>query len=392
MSSTSADTSTAPPPLARYRLLSSRAGVHVSPIQLGAMSIGDKWAELGLGSMDKASSFKLLDAYFDLGGNFIDTANNYQDGSSERFIGEWAEKRGIRDKLFIATKALLYTHIHDPNHNVLFVGNGSKSLRVAVKWSLKNLRTDYIDLLYVHFWEWSTSIEEVMQSLHSLVQQGTVLYLGASDMPSWVVAKANQYARDHALTPFVIYQGLWNVMDRSFEREIIPMARSEGMALAPWNVIAGGKLRTDEEEEKRAATGEKGRVVFGDWRRTEEEIKMSKALEKVAKEVGAKHITSIAIAYLMHKTTFVFPLVGGRKVEHLVANLEALDIELTDEHIAYLEGIVPFNPGFPASIIGTERAASQQLFSSDFKGNRLTKPAPGKESFLVMFYRRLLQN
>jgi aryl-alcohol dehydrogenase-like predicted oxidoreductase len=122
-------------------------------------------------------------------------------------------------------------------------------------------------------------------------------------MPSWVVAKANQYARDHALTPFVIYQGLWNVMDRSFEREIIPMARSEGMALAPWNVIAGGKLRTDEEEEKRAATGEKGRVVFGDWRRTEEEIKMSKALEKVAKEVGAKHITSSASLHSQMKNS-----------------------------------------------------------------------------------------
>ncbi|KAF8192149.1 NADP-dependent oxidoreductase domain-containing protein [Pholiota molesta] len=391
MSSTSTNISTTPSPLARYRLLSPRAGVHLSPIQLGAMSIGDQWADKGLGSMDKASSFKLLDAYFDLGGNFIDTANNYQEGSSERFIGEWAEKRGIRDKLFIATKYSNNTHLHDPSHNVLFVGNGSKSLRMSVKTSLANLRTDYIDLLYVHFWEWSTSIEEVMQSLHSLVQQGTVLYLGASDMPSWVVAKANQYARDHALTPFVIYQGLWNVMDRSFEREIIPMARSEGMALAPWNVVAGGKLRSDEEEARRAATGEKGRLMLGDWRRNEEEIRMSNALEKVAKEVGAKHITSVAIAYLMHKTTFVFPLVGGRKVEHLVANLEALDIELTDEHIAFLESIVPFHPGFPASIIGTDRAASQELFSSDYKGNRLSKPAPGKESFLVVFYRRLLR-
>jgi aryl-alcohol dehydrogenase-like predicted oxidoreductase len=116
---------------------------------------------------------------------------------------------------------------------------------------------------------------------------------GASDMPAWVVAKANQYARDHALTPFVIYQGLWNVMDRSFEREIIPMAREEGMALAPWNVLAGGKLRTDAEEAKRAESGENGRSVWGlDWRRNEQEKKMSAALEKVAKEVGAKNVTS----------------------------------------------------------------------------------------------------
>ncbi|KAF9472241.1 Aldo/keto reductase [Pholiota conissans] len=200
MSSTPASSN--PSGLARYRLLSPRAGVHVSPIQLGAMSIGDQWENMGMGSMNKESSFKLLDAYYDLGGNFIDTANVYQDGSSERFIGEWAEQRGIRDKLFIATKYSNNTHPHD-SHNVLSVGNSSKSMHMSVKLSLKNLRTDYIDLLYVHFWEWSTSVEEVMQSLHNLVQQGKVLYLGASDMPAWVVAKANQYARDHALTPFV---------------------------------------------------------------------------------------------------------------------------------------------------------------------------------------------
>lgn len=112
-------------------------------------------------------------------------------------------------------------------------------------------------------------------------------------MPAWIVAKANQYARDHALTPFVIYQGLWSVLNRSFEREIIPMAKAEGLALAPWGVLGGGKLRSDEEEERRAATGEKGRSLFGmDWRRNETEKKMSHALEKVAKEIGAKHITS----------------------------------------------------------------------------------------------------
>jgi hypothetical protein len=202
---------------------------------------------------------------------------------------------------------------------------------------------------------------------------------GASDMPAWVVAKANQYARDHALTPFVIYQGLWNVMDRSFEREIIPMAREEGMALAPWNVLAGGKLRTDAEEAKRAESGENGRSVWGlDWRRNEQEKKMSAALEKVGKEVGAKNITSgrfsdrlgdehnlltlftpdfssVAIAYVMQKTPFVFPLVGGRKVENLKDNIEALDISLSDEQIAYLESIIPFDLGFPSNVIVSEQ-------------------------------------
>ncbi|KAF9046363.1 Aldo/keto reductase [Panaeolus papilionaceus] len=361
----------APPPpttgLGRYRLLSPRAGVHVSPIQLGGMSIGDRWGDIGMGSMDKDSSFKLLDAYFDNGGNFIDTANNYQDGSSEEFIGEWAEKRGIRDQLFIATKYTNNFRLRDPSivdHKILFAGNNSKSLKLSFKKSLERLRTDYVDLLYVHWWDWDTSIEEVMHALHNLVTQGKVLYLGISDSPAWVVAKANAYARANALTPFVIYQGNWNILERSFEREIIPMARSEGLALAPWNVLAGGKFRTDEEEAKRLESGENGRTLFGgDWLRNDREKAISSALEKVAKEVGATHITSVtpflrdditsvAIAYVLQKVPFVFPIIGGRKIEHLLANLEALELTLTSEHFKYLESIVSFEPGFPNNMIG----------------------------------------
>ncbi|KAF8158487.1 aryl-alcohol dehydrogenase [NADP+] [Crassisporium funariophilum] len=346
-----------PPPtgLARYRLFSPKAAVHVSPIQLGAMSIGDKWADIGMGSMDKESSFKLLDAYFDNGGNFIDTANNYQDGSSELFIGEWAEKRGNRDQLFIATKYTNNFRLRDASlvdHKILFAGNNAKSLKLSFNKSLERLRTDYVDLLYVHWWDFDTSVEEVMAALHTLVLQGKVLYLGISDTPAWVVAKANAYARANFLTPFVVYQGNWNILERSFEREIIPMARSEGLALAPWNVLAAGKFRTDAEEAKRLESGENGRSWGGDWLRNDNEKKVSAALEKVAQEVGAKHITSVAIAYVLHKAPFVFPIIGGRKVEHLLANLEALEVTLTDDHLKYLESIVPFEPGFPNNMIG----------------------------------------
>ncbi|KAF9241167.1 NADP-dependent oxidoreductase domain-containing protein [Melanogaster broomeanus] len=333
--------------LARYRVLSPHASIHVSPLQLGAMSIGDKWDKYGMGSMNKESSFKLLDAFYDAGGNFIDTANNYQDQSSEQFIGEWAEQRKIRDQLVIATK---YTTNYQ---KAMYTGNNIKSMHLSVESSLKNLRTSYIDILYVHWWDWDTSIEEVMNGLHTLVQQGKVLYLGVSDTPAWVVSQANQYARDHGKSPFVIYQGAWNVMERSFERDIIPMCKAHGMALAPWNVLAGGKLRTDEEEERRRQTGEKGRVVFSEaWERNEREKSMSAGLEKVAKEIGAKHISAVAIAYVMQKAPYVFPIVGGRKVEQLEANVEALEIVLTPEHIKYLESIFPFDPGFPASMIG----------------------------------------
>ncbi|ETW79616.1 hypothetical protein HETIRDRAFT_410366 [Heterobasidion irregulare TC 32-1] len=349
----------APPPppatgLGRYRVLSPLAGIRVSPLQLGAMSIGDKWK--GMGAMNKESSFKLLDAYYEKGGNFIDTANSYQDETSEEFIGEWMEARGIRDQLVIATKYTSNFKRGDPSvaQKVNYVGNSTKSLHISLAASLRKLRTSYVDVLYVHWWDWGTSVEETMRALHRVVLSGQVLYLGASDMPAWVVAKANQYARDHAMTPFSIYQGRWNVMMRSFEREIIPMAREEGLALAPWDVLAAGKIRTDAEEAVRRETGENGRVIFGpDWERTPDERKVCAALEVVAGQVGVTSIQAVAIAYLMHKTTHVFPIVGGRKVEHLEANITALDIALSPEQIAYLEAALPFDVGFPASMIGT---------------------------------------
>ncbi|KAF9046364.1 NADP-dependent oxidoreductase domain-containing protein [Panaeolus papilionaceus] len=276
--------------------------------------------------MDKEASFKLLDAYYDACGNFIDIANDTfsQDGSSELYIGEWAEKRGIRDRLLLTTKYTNDYMVRDPNvpdHKIFYGGNSAKSLHLFFQASLKKLRTDYI--------------EEVMHALHALVLQGKVLYLGISDTPAWVVAKVNAYARANSLTPFVIYQGHWNLTERSFEREIIPVARSEGMALAPWNVLASGKFRSDAEEAHRLASGECGRTLMSsEWLRNNQEKRV------------------FAIAHLMHKAPFVFPIVGGRKVEHLHANLEALEISLSDEQIIYLESVVPFDPGFPNNMIG----------------------------------------
>ncbi|OSD00894.1 Aldo/keto reductase [Trametes coccinea BRFM310] len=346
-----------PPPtkLGRHRQLAPSAGIHVSPLQLGAMSIGDKWDKFGMGAMNKETSFKLLDAFYEAGGNFIDTANNYQDESSEEFIGEWMEKRGIRDQMVIATK---YTTNFkrgqtDVKQQSTFVGNHAKSLRNSVEASLKKLRTTYIDILYVHWWDYACSIEEVMNALHNLVAAGKVLYLGVSDTPAWVVSSANRYARDHGKTPFVIYQGKWSILARDMEREIIPMCRHEGMAIAPWEVLAAGKIRTDAEEEERRRTGEKGRMIFGpDWERTEREKKVCKVLEEVAAQVGAKNIQAVAIAYVMQKTPYVFPILGGRKPEQLYANIEALNINLTDEQIRYIESASPFDPGFPFNLFG----------------------------------------
>ncbi|TFK86718.1 Aldo/keto reductase [Polyporus arcularius HHB13444] len=304
---------TAPPAktaLGHYRQLSPLSGVYVSPLCLGAMSIGDKWAAYGMGAMDKESSFALLDAYYDAGGNFIDTANCYQDETSEEFIGEWMDQRGIRDQMVIATKKVHYA------------GNSVKAMTLSLEASLKKLRTHYVDILYVHWWNWDTSIEEIMNGLNNLVAAGKVLYLGISDCPAWIIPKANLYARMTGKTPFSIYQGTWSVMQRDVERDIIPMCRAEG------------------------------RTVWQDWERNENERKMTKELEKIAEQVGAKNIQAVAIAYVMQKAPYVFPLIGGRKPEQLYANLEALNVTLTEEHIHHIDSVLPFNYGFPYSIIG----------------------------------------
>ncbi|EIW78687.1 arylalcohol dehydrogenase [Coniophora puteana RWD-64-598 SS2] len=364
--------------LGRYRALAPTCGLHVSPLALGAMSIGDQWANEGFGSMNKESSFKLLDAFYEMGGNFIDTANNYQNGSSEEFIGEWAEAKGIRDQLVIATKYT--TNFVDANdaikQKITYTGNNAKSMHISVEASLKKLRTSYIDILYVHWWDWDTPVEEVMNALHTLVQARKVLYLGISDTPAWIVSRANMYARMTGKTPFVIYQGMWNVLDRSFERDIIPMARTEGIALAPWGVLCQGKIRTDAEEAQRASTGEHGRTVHGpNWQRNETERAMSKALERIAGEVGAQHITSIAIAYVMAKTPYVFPLIGGRKVEQLQANVEALSVRLTKEHIKEIEGVAPFSLGFPHNVVGNGTETSFGIMNGGWVDKHPHAPA-----------------
>ncbi|KAK9328515.1 NADP-dependent oxidoreductase domain-containing protein [Lipomyces starkeyi] len=343
-----------PTELGRYRILSSTAGIRVSPLQLGAMSIGDAWSHF-MGSMDKAASFKLLDAYYEAGGNFIDTANNYQNEQSETWLGEWMSERNNRDQLVIATKfttdykAYKLGKGKTPNH----CGNDKRSLHMSVRDSLNKLQTDWIDILYLHWWDHTTSIEEIMDSLHILVEQGKVLYLGISDTPAWVVSAANIYARDHGKTPFSIYQGRWNVLLRDFERDIIPMARHFGMALAPWDVMGGGKFQTKKAVEERKKRGEELRSFVGGGQ-SEDEVKMSEALAKVASEHRIESITAIALAYVLAKAPNVFPLVGGRKVEHLQDNIQALKIKLTTEQIEYLESVKPFDVGFPNNFIGED--------------------------------------
>lgn len=181
-----------------------------------------------------------------------------------------------------------------------------------------------------------------MQALNQLVQSGKVLYLGISDTPAWVVSKANEYARNHGLRQFSVYQGRWSAASRDVEREILPMIQAEGMSLAPWGALGGGKFKT--EEQRQVQTSGRSRDP------TEAEIKVSQALEAVARRKGTI-ITSVAQAYVTHKAPYVFPIVGGRTKEQLKDNIEALTLSLDDDDIAEIEGAVPFDYGFPRSFL-----------------------------------------
>ena len=173
-----------------------------------------------------------------------------------------------------------------------------------------------------------------------------------SNWPAWLVVKANDYARQHGKTPFVVYQSVWSVLNRQIEHEVLPMCRHEGIAIAAYGVLGYGHIRTDEEEDRRRQTGENGRTIFGQsWERTPEERAVCIVLENVAKEIGAKNIGAVAIAYVMQKAPYVFPLVGGRKIEHLADNIEALSLRLTDQHIKDIEEAKSFEKAYHAQII-----------------------------------------
>lgn len=306
-----------------------------------------------MGTCTKETAFEMMDFFKSEGGNFVDTANNYQSEESETWIGEWMKERNCRDQMVIATKFTTgfiaykgYDDIIQSNYG----GNGSKSLRLSVEASLKKLQTDYIDILYLHWWDFTTSIEELMQSLNALVVAGKVIYLGVSDTPAWIVSKANQYARDHCLRQFVVYQGKWSAANRDFERDIIPMCQAEGMGLAPWGALGGGNFKTEEQRKK-----EEGRN-FGPP--SENQLKVSKALEAVAKRKGTE-ITSVALAYVRQKSPYVFPICGGRKVDHLRGNIEALGLELSEEEIEEIEDAGEFDVGFPLNFLSRKKGGAK---------------------------------
>lgn len=221
-------------PIMRYKLLGN-SGLRVSELALGTMTFGE---ENAAGVADKSVSRKLFDAFIEAGGNFIDTANDYTGGTSERHLGEFITSTGERDRFIVATKYTANMRPADPNGG----GNSRKSMVQSVEASLKRLQTDYIDLLWVHMWDSVTPIEEVMRGLDALIRSGKVLYIGVSDHPAWIVSQANTLAELKNWTPFVALQIEYSLIQRTPERELLPMAQGFGLTITPGRFSALGFL------------------------------------------------------------------------------------------------------------------------------------------------------
>lgn len=330
-------------PLGWHRVFSPTASVKVSPIAIGGISFGESWSSL-FGKCEPADA--LLDAYFEQGGNFIDTSNTYNQGESEGLIGQWMERRENRDQMVVATKYSAGYLKHKQSSIPLqsnYAGNSAKSMHVSIRDSLKKLRTDYIDILYVHYWDFATSVEEMMNHLHKYVALNQVLYLGASDFPAWVVVKANDYARSHGLTPFSVYQGRWNAAYRDIEAEIIPMCEDQGMAIVPWAALGGGQLMSSEQRQKLEEDPNARPAVYDS---SEEDKDVCDAIEKIAKTKNCS-FQAVSLAYLFAQSTYVFPIVGVQTVEHVKAMSDALKIKLSDQEVEEIQKAKRFKPIFP---------------------------------------------
>ncbi len=215
----------------RYKLL-GRSGLRVSEMVLGTMTFGEDW---GWGA-SKEECQKMFEAFVQAGGNFIDTADRYTEGTAEKFVGEFIASD--RDYFVLATKYTLFRRRNDPNGH----GNHRKSMLTALNASLKRLATDYIDLYWVHAWDFTTPVDEVLRALDDMVRAGKILYVGISDAPAWVVSRANTLAELRGWSQFVAMQLQYSLIERTIEREHLPMARSLDVAVTPWGILGSGVL------------------------------------------------------------------------------------------------------------------------------------------------------
>ena len=329
----------------RFKLL-GRSGLRVSELCLGTMTFGEDW---GWGAT-KRSSAKIFDAFAAAGGNFVDTANHYTNGTSERFVGEFIASD--RDHFVLATKFTINHRPEDPNAG----GNHRKSLVRALEASLKRLATDYIDLYWVHVWDPMTPAHELMRALDDVVRAGKVLYVGISDAPAWVVAQANTLADLRGWTPFVGLQIQYSLVERTVERDLLPMAKALDLGVTPWGVLGGGVLTGKYHARKRPA-GSRFAVEKG-WGNTflvERNLEIARAVAAVAAEEG-RTASQVAIAWLRQQDRGVIvPILGVRSFAQLEDNLGCLDLELSPEQLSRLDKVSRIPLGFPHDFIAEGR-------------------------------------
>jgi len=284
---------------------------------------------------DKADSFAIMDAYANAGGNFLDTANIYKLGTSEKIIGEYLSNHD-RDFFVVATKYSLKDNSTNPNAS----GNNRKNMMRSVEESLKRLQTDFIDLLYLHIWDDLTSIDEVLRGMDDLVRQGKVNYIAISDTPAWIVAKGNTLAELMGWSQFVALQVEYSLIARTPERELIPMAKHYGMTVTPWAPLGGGVLTG------KYIRGEQGRVKPESKRRNDSAIEITKTVVSVAEELGVSP-GNVALKWTMQQGFQCIPIVGATKLSQLEENLKTVEVTLSDEHIKRLNDASAIELGFP---------------------------------------------
>ncbi len=319
----------------RYKLL-GRSGLRVSEICLGTMTFGETW---GWGA-SQAESRNIFDCFVEQGGNFIDTANTYTDGISEQYVGDCIA--ADRPHFVVATKYTLSTRKDDPNAG----GNHRKNMVQALEASLKRLRTDYIDLYWLHMWDGMTPVEDVMRALDDLVRAGKLLYIGISDTPAWIAAQANTLADLRGWSRFVALQAPYALDDRHVERDLLPMAQAFDMAVLAWGPLSGGvltgKYQTPDNTPRR----------YGDSPVSEQTRACTEAIRHIATETG-RPPAQVAINWVRQQQdrATIIPIVGARTAAQMRENLACLEWTLTSEQMQQLDAVSKINLGFPHSFL-----------------------------------------
>jgi aryl-alcohol dehydrogenase-like predicted oxidoreductase len=317
-----------------------RSGLRVSPFTLGTMTFGN---DLGWGTSPEESA-GILAAYLDRGGNSIDTANIYTNGHSERIVGDFlAARPGLRDRIVLGTKFFANLHPGDPNGG----GAGRKALIAQLDESLRRLRTDYVDLLWLHGWDRHAPVEETLRTLHDLVTSGRVRYVGFCNVPAWVAARSQTIAEFRGWAPLTALQLEYSLLQRTSEGELLPMAGALGVGVLPWSPLRGGHLSGKYFRDGGAPAGSL-RAGVGEGP-TERDWAVIDAVAQVAEQVGVS-AAEVALAWVRSRPAVVSTLVGARTVEQLRANLASLDTDLAPEHLAALDEASTPSLDFPAAI------------------------------------------